>query len=254
MLILLSPSKKLQKNSIKHPQNTSLDFAQEAQELVQVLKQKSRSELAALMNLSPALRDLNYERYTRWQYPFENQEEATTALLMFQGDVYKGMAAENFSEEDLQYAQTHLRILSGLYGVIKPLDLLLPYRLDMGTKLEINDAKNLYQYWDKKIQENIGECLQSHENRTIINLASHEYFKSVNPRTFDLPVVTPVFKELKNGRLKVISIYAKRARGIMTSYIIKNKIEKPEDLRHFDLDGYIFNEHLSDENTLLFTR
>ncbi len=254
MQIIISPAKAL---DFEHPANTpkfsEYRFTNEPQQIVGELKNYKPGDLAALMKISTKLADLNYNRYQNWHFPFENSR-AKQALFAFNGEVYNGIKAETLSEQDIDVAQDKLRILSGLYGVLRPLDLILPYRLEMGTKLAVESCKNLYQFWGNKITEALNADIQASNHKVLINLASNEYFKSVDTNSINVPVVSPEFKDLKDGKYKIISIYAKKARGLMTRYIIQNNISNPEDLRAFDMEGYYYNNQLSTELHPVFTR
>jgi cytoplasmic iron level regulating protein YaaA (DUF328/UPF0246 family) len=205
-----------------------------------------------LMSISPKLGELNANRFQTWQLPF-TPGNAKQALLAFKGDVYTGLDADTFSESDFAFSQKHLRILSGLYGVLKPLDLIQPYRLEMGTKLGNARGPNLYHFWDNKLTESLDKELESDDN-VLINLASNEYFKSVKVKSLKARMITPVFKDMKNGQYKMISFYAKKARGLMSAYIIKNKLEEVESLKGFDSEGYCFNPDMSKGDEWVFTR
>ncbi len=253
MLILISPAKKL-KNTQKELKNlTNIEFPEESKELVSELEKYKPQDLSSLMKISPKLGELNFERFVNWQYPFKSKD-AGPALFMFNGDVYRGMNTGDFSEEDILFAQKHLRILSGLYGIIKPADQIMPYRLEMGTKLKTKKGKNLYEFWGDKITEKINLHLKQQEDNYVINLASNEYFKAVKPEKLNAEIITPVFKEQKEDSFKVVAIHAKRARGLMCRYIIKNKIKNIEDLKGFDYERYSFNHSLSSEKEFVFTR
>ncbi|MCF6366009.1 MAG: peroxide stress protein YaaA [Bacteroidales bacterium] len=253
MLLIISPAKKLSANSVKFDDSSTVEFPDESKELVSILKKYKPADLSALMKISPKLGELNYERFIKWKYPFES-EEAGTAINLFKGDVYRGMDVDTFTKEDLKFAQKHLRILSGLYGVLKPLDIILPYRLEMGTKLKTKKGKNLYDFWKDKITEKINSYLKEQGDNILINLASDEYFKSIKPKKLKAKVITLVFKEYKNGEYKIVSIYAKKARGLMSRFIIKNKITTPEDIKGFNEDNYFYDDELSSENKLIFVR
>lgn len=207
----------------------------DSKSLISNLKQKSPKDIQNLMKVSENIANLNVERYHNFSTPF-NLNNAKQAALAFQGDVYKGMEADTFSEEDLAFAQNHLRILSGLYGLLKPLDLIQPYRLEMGTRLENEHGKNLYEFWDKKITEVLNDDLEKQGDNIVINLASKEYFKSIKQNTLSADLYNIEFKEEKNGTFKIIAFYAKKARGMMANYIIKNKLSKPEELKGFDYE------------------
>ncbi|MBX2878660.1 MAG: peroxide stress protein YaaA [Granulosicoccus sp.] len=254
MLIVISPAKTL---DFETPPKTS-KFTQPAhldrsQTLIDTLKKKSPGNLQKLMDISPALSELNHERYHQWQTPFD-PGNAKQAVLAFKGDVYTGLEAENLSSKDLAWAQNHLRILSGLYGVLRPLDLMQPYRLEMGTALKTRRGKNLYEFWRSEITEDIQTQLNAIKSNTLVNLASNEYFKSVKPRELDAQVITPAFKDWKNGDYKMISFFAKKARGQMSAWIIKNRVNDVESLANFDEDGYRFDAKQSTLDKPVFLR
>lgn len=255
MIILLSPSKTLDlETPIKVKEMTQPEFLEEAIVLNKKLKKLSRTKLAELMKISPQLAELNYGRNQEWSVPF-TKENARPAALCFKGDVYEGLQATSFKAADWKYAQKHLRILSGLYGLLRPLDLMQAYRLEMGTKWEITaKTKNLYQFWDEKLKDNLNALLEKDKQPAIVNLASNEYFKAAKAKKISSPIITPVFKDFKNGQYKVISFFAKKARGLMAAYIIKNKLKVVEDLKNFDGGGYVFKEDLSDGGELVFVR
>lgn len=253
MLILISPAKKLQSNKNVHLKLTNIEFPGESKELVSEIRKYTPQDLSSLMDISPKLAELNFERYVKWEFPF-NSEDAGPALYMFNGDVYRGMQASTFSEDEISFAQNHLRILSGLYGLLKPADKIMPYRLEMGTKLKTKKGKNLYEFWGDKITELINKQLKAGKEKYVINLASNEYFKAVKPEKIQGKIITPVFKEQKGENFKVIAIHAKRARGLMCRYIIKNKLSDIEDLKGFDYENYSFNYSLSSEKEFVFTR
>lgn len=254
MLILISPAKSLDFETPSSIQNYSeARFLKESNALIKQLRKFSTDEISDFMGISPKLAQLNFERFVNWQLPF-NMENAKQAILAFKGDVYTGLDAISLTEAELQTAQTDLRILSGLYGILKPLDLIQAYRLEMGKKLQTTKGKNLYEYWGDKITHEINSTLKEKEDKHIINLASNEYFKSVNKKKLKAEIITPVFKDLKNGHYKVISFFAKKARGLMTRFIIQNQITNPEHLKAFNSDGYVFNPHLSKNQELVFTR
>ncbi|QEQ96060.1 peroxide stress protein YaaA [Neptunomonas concharum] len=254
MLTVISPAKTLDYES---PVTTKLHsmprFLEHSAQLINTLEALSVQEVAELMKLSDKLASLNVARYASWQEQF-NPNDARQAVLAFKGDVYTGLAAETLSEEQLEYAQQHLRILSGLYGILKPLDLMQPYRLEMGTKLNNAKGKDLYQFWGTRLTESLNEELASDNSPVLVNLASNEYFKAIKPKLLNARVITPVFKDWKNGQYKIISFYAKKARGLMSRYIIEEKINAPEALKAFNYEGYQFSETLSEGDTLVFTR
>ncbi len=253
MLIVISPAKNLGKPTLNNKINSEIEFPKESSELMKVLKNFKPEELSKLMKISPKLSELNYERNLKWNYPFISTEKGL-ALHMFQGEVFRGIDIDSFTEEDFSFAQEHLRILSGLYGLIKPADIILPYRLEMGTKLENNKGKNLYEFWGNKITEKLNEHIKKQGDDILINLASNEYFKAIKPRFLKAEIITPIFKEEKNGEYKTIAIYAKKARGMMTRFIIKNRLNNPEDIKIFNEENYSYNEELSSKNKLIFVR
>lgn len=250
MLILISPAKTLDYSTSPIQEFTQPDFTTDVKALVTVMKKKSAADIAKLMHISDNLANLNEERYKTFQKEF-NFENSKQALLAFKGDVYTKIDVDNYTEEDFAFAQDHLRILSGLYGLLKPLDLIQPYRLEMGIKLETKKGKNLYEYWDKKIAKAIDAVAAK---KTIINLASQEYFKAVDLKTLKSPVISIHFKEHRNDKYQVVGFFAKQARGMMTNYAIKNKITEPEQLKTFNEEGYEFAPSLSSETDWVFIR
>ena len=254
MLIVISPAKKLDyETPAKIKKSTMPDFLDDSQELIDVLRNYSAMDLAELMHLSMNLAELNFDRYFQWHADYD-ASESKQCLLAFKGDVYAGMDAESFSAKDLDFAQSHLRILSGLYGLLRPLDLMMPYRLEMGTRLENARGKNLYEFWGDTITDAINKQLKAQKDDVLINLASNEYFKSVKPKKVDGRIITPQFKEFKNGQYKMIGIYAKRARGLMSRYILLNRLSDPDEIKSFDAEGYAFNAELSKGDNWVFTR
>ena len=254
MLFLVSPAKALDETAAPEQiEKTSLAFGKQAEELMAELKQLGPVDVAHLMHLSDKLADLNYERFQAWQYPFENTQ-SKQAVLLFKGDVYQGLEASSLTTEGLSYLQTHLRILSGLYGLLKPLDGILPYRLEMGTKFQNAKGKDLYAFWEDQITDLLNQQLAEQDSRIVVNLASNEYFKAVKKKTLNAEIITPQFKDWKNGQYKMISFYAKRARGLMARYAAVNQVEQVEDLKYFDYDGYQFAPDLSSEKDWVFTR
>ena len=248
MKVLLSPAKKLDfSKSTKIDNKKNSIFPLKTEKLKNVLKTFSVKKFGELMKLSPQLSDLNYQRF---QLMGSELNEKAHAGFAFNGEVYSGLDIESFSENDLKEAEGKLRILSGLYGVLTPSTLIEPYRLEMGTKLVVEGNKNLYDFWG----DDIIDFLQNEEKEVIINLASNEYNKAAKLKKFDGTVITPIFKEFKNGNYKVIMVYAKRARGMMAQWIIKNRIEKYNDVKNFTLGGYVFSEELSSEDEWVFTR
>ncbi|WP_372737171.1 peroxide stress protein YaaA [Neptunomonas sp.] len=266
MLTLISPAKTLDYETPAHTdQHTLPRFLEHSNQLIGVLEQLSVQGVADLMKLSDKLASLNVARYNSWPTKLTN-ENAKQAILAFKGDVYSGLDAASLSNDQLNYAQQHLRILSGLYGVLRPLDLMYPYRLEMGTKLDNPRGTNLYQFWDNRLTASLNEELNEElnedsnderhqdENPVVVNLASNEYFKAIKPKMLNARLITPVFKDWKSGQYKIISFYAKKARGLMARYIIENKIDAPEALKEFDVEGYRFAESMSEGNTWVFIR
>lgn len=253
MLMVISPAKTLDYESpLATERYTQPDFLDDACELVDQLKELEPHQISNLMSISDKLGQLNAERFQNWHTPF-TPENARQAVLAFKGDVYTGLDAESFSEQDLEFAQNHLRMLSGLYGVLKPLDLMQPYRLEMGTRFENKRGKDLYEFWGSKITEEINRLLAA-DDGVLVNLASNEYFKAVRKKELDGRLVTPQFKDWKNGQYKMISFYAKKARGLMCRYAIQNRITQANDLKGFNLEGYYFSEDQSDNNNWVFLR
>lgn len=254
MLILISPAKKLDFDTAPITERfTQCEFLSEAQELIDTAKQLSKDDIAKLMHLSDNLAQLNVDRYQSWSQPFTPQN-AKPALLAFKGDVYAGMNADTFTEANLNFSQQHLRMLSGLYGLLRPLDLMQPYRLEMGTRLANPRGKNLYEFWGSQITNAVNKALAESGSDTLVNLASNEYFKSIKTQQLDGQLITPQFKEYKDGAYKIIGIYAKRARGLMSRYIIENEIIDVQGIKAFDWEGYAYCEELSSELQWVFTR
>jgi hypothetical protein len=254
MLVVVSPAKNLDYDSLlttqKHSQPALLDHSQI---LIDRCKQLSPANISSLMGISDKLAGLNAARFGEWQQPFTT-DNARPALLAFNGDVYTGIDAKTLTEQNFDYAQQHLRILSGLYGLLKPLDLMQAYRLEMGSKLDNERGANLYQFWGDIITEALNTALAEQGDNILVNLASNEYFKSVKKKSFTGDIITPAFKDWKNGQYKIISFFAKKARGLMARYIIENQINQPEDLKGFDVAGYQFSGEFSQGNEWVFTR
>jgi len=252
MKLVISPAKSLNYDS-KLPTGFSSEscFLNEAKELNTLLKKKSPKALSELMHISPKLGALNYERNQNWSLPFSS-ENARQAIYAFDGDVYRGLDAYSISEEKLDILQDTVRIISGLYGLLKPLDLIQPYRLEMGTKFPVGKNKNLYEFWRKKITTALNDEL--YEDELLVNLASQEYFKAIDAKALKTPLIHVDFKEFKNGQFKTIAIFSKRARGLMTRYIVDSNAQNVEDLKNFNTDRYILDDQLSTENKLVFTR
>ncbi len=254
MLLLISPAKSLDTEISSDWKNYTLpQYLGEAEKLRNILKSFSPMKIGKLMKISDKLAQENYERYQEWQLE-HTLKNAKPALFLFQGDVYRGLSAQDFSDDELQFAQNHLRILSGFYGLLRPLDLTQPYRLEMGTKLENSKGKNLYQFWGTTLAENINQVLDNQTKKVVLNLASNEYFKAIGTKNIRHRIITPVFKDFKNGNYKVISVYAKKARGLITRFIIQNRITEPNDLQGFDLESYRFNPDHTKGDTWVFTR
>ncbi len=254
MLFVLSPAKKLDYDSVLPTEShTQPLFVKEAAQLIKVLKTQSTAEVAALMDLSDALAQLNVDRYASWKTTF-TQKNARQAVLAFNGDVYEGMNAATLKEKDLHWAQDHVVILSGLYGVLRPLDLMQPYRLEMGTKLKNPVGATLYAFWQKTIAPYLNERLAKEKNPIVVNLASEEYFKAIDLKALNARIVQCVFQDGKNDVYKVVSFHAKRARGLMARYAIEKRVTKPEDLTKFDSEGYAYVASLSTGDKLVFRR
>ena len=254
MLTLISPAKTLDfETPAVTDTYTQADFLDHSAELIDQLKEQSPEDISALMKLSAKLSELNVQRFHDWCLPFK-PNNAKAAILAFKGDVYTGLDAETFSEDDFAYSQSHLAILSGLYGLLRPLDLIQPYRLEMGTKFANSRGANLYTFWGSIITDEINKRLAATNSEILVNLASNEYFKAVKPKQLNAELITPVFKDQKNGQYKIISFYAKKARGLMAAYIIQNKIKTVEELCKFDVAGYRFVAAESDAKTLTFKR
>ncbi|MFB1035851.1 MAG: peroxide stress protein YaaA [Sinobacterium sp.] len=254
MLMVISPAKTLDFDSpLATTKNSQPRFLDQSQQLINELQKLAPHDISNLMSVSDKIGTLNFDRFQTWQQPF-NDDNARAAVLAFKGDVYTGMQVQSFKASDFTFAQKHLRILSGLYGLLRPLDLMQAYRLEMGTKFANQGGKNLYEFWDNKITEVLNQDIKGSGNKVLVNLASNEYFKSVQLKQLDSDVITPVFKDFKNGKYKIISFYAKKARGMMAAYIIKNKIKSVEDIKEFDVDGYSFNGEMTSGADWVFTR
>ena len=249
MLAVISPSKTQDFEPAQIDVFTQIRQIEQSQVLVDLLKGKTQDDIASLMSISDKLSKLNFDRFQTFSTPF-TLSNAKQALLAFKGDVYNGIDAPSLSLDDFEFAQDHLRMLSGLYGVIRPLDLIQPYRLEMGTKLKNSQGKNLYEFWG----DQISQVLNVDEPEVIINLASNEYFKGIDKKSINAKIINIAFKELKNDTYKIIGIYAKRARGLMVNYMIKNRLTEPELLKDFNVEGYQFRQDMSDDLTWVFTR
>lgn len=252
MKIVISPAKSLDFESVLPTEKfTKSTFMTDSRTINKVIRQKKPKELSELMDISDKLADLNWQRNKKWKTPFTS-ENARPAIYAFDGDVYHGLAAYTIPLEKLEELQNSLRILSGLYGLLKPLDLIQPYRLEMGTHLPIGEHHNLYDYWKEKLTKSLNKELKKGE--LFINLASQEYFSAIDAKALKVPVITPEFKDFKDGKLKIISFFAKKARGMMVRYIIDSDAKTVEDLKGFNYEGYRFDANLSKGNTLVFTR
>lgn len=254
MLIVVSPAKTL---DYETPPKTKVftlpDYLGNSQELISRLCQLSSLDISELMKVSTKIADLNVDRYQAWSKKF-TEKNAKQSVLAFKGDVYTGLDAESFSAGDFNFAQKHLRVLSGLYGLLRPLDLMQPYRLEMSAKLDTRHGKNLYEFWGSTITEGLNAQLKKIKSGYLINLASNEYFKAVKPKALNAEVITPAFKEYKGGEYKMIGIYAKKARGMLSRYIIQNRLTDPQDIKAFNQEGYKFSQKLSEGNTWVFSR
>lgn len=254
MLILISPAKTLDFDTpVKTRTATQPEFLAQAETLVSELRPLTPDRLSALMHISDKLATLNFERYLEWHTPF-TRDNARQAVMAFKGDVYTGLEADTFSAAELRFAQQHLRILSGLYGVLRPLDLIQPYRLEMGTRFANPRGKDLYEFWGHAITDNLNEQLRKLKSNTVINLASNEYFKAVDKHELDARVVSPAFKDLKNGKYRIISFYAKKARGQMAAWIIRKGITESARLKKYRVDGYSYCADMSAPATPVFIR
>jgi len=252
MKLVISPAKSLDFiRSLPTESNSKACFLKEAESLNNILREKSPQDLSELMSISPSLAELNYQRNNSWQLPF-NSSNSRQAIYAFNGDVYRGIDAYTITENKIDLLQDTVRIISGLYGLLKPLDLIQPYRLEMGTKMPVGASKNLYEFWRKKLTESISQELKDGE--IFLNLASNEYIKAIDTKVLKAPMITANFKQLKDGNYKTIAIFSKRARGLMTRYIIDNNINSIEGIKGFNSDGYLFTESFSSSNELIFTR
>jgi cytoplasmic iron level regulating protein YaaA (DUF328/UPF0246 family) len=253
MLVVLSPSKTLNFDFDPPSKFTEPEFADEAAEVVAALRKYSPKALQKLMRISPQLAQLNAQRYSEWSLPFTT-ENSRQAVLAFKGEVYNGLEAETMTQKQLDFAQGHLRILSGLYGILRPLDLMQAYRLEMGIDVKIKRKKNLYEFWKKNVTAHISQLLQNYQKPLLINLASDEYFKAIDTTALKVEIIQPQFKDMSNGTYKFITMYGKKARGMMARFIIDNKITEADQLKLFDTDGYYYNDQLSSGNKWVFTR
>ena len=254
MIIVLSPAKTLDfETPSVHSPCTTPDFLSFSKDLISGLRNLSSKEISELMGISPKLAELNRERFLNWQHS-PTEENSKQAILAFKGDVYEGMRAWEFGKKDFAYAQKNLRILSGLYGILKPLDLIQAHRLEMGTVYANPAGKDLYSFWGDRLNEKLNEECKNSGSKYLINLASQEYFKATRPKQLEVEVVSPVFKDEKNGKFKIISFYAKKARGMMASHLIKNRIDSMDGLRQFNDSGYEFESSESTDLQPVFLR
>ncbi len=254
MLLVISPAKTLDYETKPKTKTFTLpDYLDESQLLIDRARLWSALDIAELMQVSMKLAELNFDRFEAWHTPFTPQN-AKQAVLAFKGDVYTGLDAESFKAADFKFAQQHLRILSGLYGLLRPLDLMQPYRLEMGRKVDTGRGKNLYEFWGSEITEGLNQQLKRLKSPYLINLASSEYFKAVKPKLLDGEIITPEFKDWKNGQYKMMGVYAKKARGQLSRFVIQNQLTEPEAMKEFNVDGYGFNEKMSSGNKWVFTR
>lgn len=254
MLAILSPAKTLDyETPLKTKLNSQPIYGRESNQLIKTLRTFEPFEVASLMKISDKLADLNHKRYVEWRNkPAESKTRP--AAFAFKGDVYQGLEAESFNDNDLKFAQRHLRILSGLYGLLRPLDVIQPYRLEMGTKLKTSKGQNLYDYWGTKLTNGLNEALKESKEGTLVNLASNEYFGAIQAKLLKGSLLNIGFKEKRNGQLKFVSFSAKKARGLMAKFIIKERLKNPDDLKNFDLEDYKFNKKLSSELDWTFSR
>ena len=254
MIIVLSPAKTLDYEFETDGNHSVPSFLSQSSKLIGQLKKKEPKDIASLMGLSDKLATLNYDRYQSWTASKKASNDSKPSLLVFKGDVYQGLQAEDLTKKEMNFAQKHVRILSGLYGILRPLDLMKPYRLEMGTKLETSQGKNLYEFWGDKIQKNVLDELKNQKSDLLINLASKEYFTVLGKVPEDVNVISPAFKDYKNGKYKIISFYAKKARGLMARWIIQNKVTDFENLKDFDVEGYKYSKAESTTTTPVFLR
>ena len=252
MIVVISPAKKLDFETVAPTKkHTQAPFLSQSETLIHELRKKKPSDISKMMKLSDSLTELNVQRYKDFSLPF-TPENSKQAMFAFKGDTYVGLDADSMKANEIKYAQKHLRILSGLYGLVSPLDLIQPYRLEMGTKFPCDGHKDLYGYWKETVTAQVNKLLK--KEKALVVLASKEYFSAIDVKQINGRVITPAFKEKKNGDYKIISFFAKKARGMMSRYIIENQIETPEELENFDFDGYQFNKKLSSADTPVFTR
>ena len=254
MLAIISPAKTLDfQTETPHFEFSQPDLSDYSQQLIEVCRELTPAQIGSLMHISDRLAGLNAARFADWQAE-HSEQNAKAAIYAFKGDVYTGLDADSLNTDEILYAQQHLRMLSGLYGLLKPLDLMQPYRLEMGTKLANPNGKNLYEFWGNVITEQLQTALDTQQDNILINLASDEYYKAVKPNQLKARIIKPIFMDYKNGKYKIISFYAKKARGLMCRYLIQNRIQAVEDLKQFDLSGYWFDDSVSTADELVFKR
>ncbi len=254
MLIVVSPAKTLDyETKLPTRKSTQPRMLDESEKLIGLMREFSSADLSRLMTVSEKIADLNVQRFADWKVPFSNQN-ARAAMFAFKGDVYEGLRAYDLKAADVEFAQKHLRILSGLYGLLRPLDLIQAYRLEMGTRLENQAGKNLYDFWGEQVTELLNADFKKQKDKTLINLASNEYFRSVRKTSLDARIITPHFRDWKNDQYKMISFFAKKARGMMSRYIIEKRMSNPEDIKSFNTAGYSFSEEVSSGDDWVFLR
>lgn len=254
MIIILSPAKTLDfSRKGNDTLYSTVEFPGQAKQIASLMSKYSASDLMSLMGISSRLAYLNYERYQDWSLN-EDPAIARQAILAYKGDVYNGLDAHSLNDDDLRWSQEHLRILSGLYGILRPLDMIMPYRLEFATKLKINKYNDLYEYWEKHINSSLESLIQTEKSGLLINLASNEYSKVLHLKRKNLRIITPIFKEYRNGEYRFLSMFGKKARGMMARFIIQGRISDPEELKLFGDEGYSFNEPLSKSDEWVFTR
>ena len=255
MITLLSPAKTLDYESPLPVKDFSVPGnLRQSKQLIKALRKKDPQDLSDLMGLSERLANLNFERNMNWEPPVKHSDDIRQAIFAFKGDVYTGLSAYSLKKSDIIFLDKHVRILSGLYGILKPLDLMSPYRLEMGTKFENAKGKNLYDFWSNEVTNNLNKNIKKHENKTIINCSSNEYFNVIDQKNLEGDILNTVFKEYRDGELKFISFNAKKARGLLAKFVINNKIKSINDLKDFNLENYKFDSSLSDDLTFVFTR
>ena len=254
MIIVLSPAKTLDYEFNANGDHSVPAFLSQSSKLIKELKKKEPKDIASLMGLSDKLATLNFDRYQSWTAAKKVSNDSKPSMLVFKGDVYQGLQAQDLTKSEMKFAQKHIRILSGLYGILRPLDLMKPYRLEMGTKLKTENAMNLYEFWGNKIQKNVLNELKDQKSDLLVNLASNEYFSALGKLPEEINTISPVFKDYKNGKYKIISFYAKKARGLMARWIIQNKVKDFEDFVKFNVDGYKFSKTESTLSTPVFLR